>query len=431
MIFEGIVSILLGDFLRYYIFPFPFFLFPLQLGISFLAIKKWKLGHYLLVVYLPLLICLHLILFLVQETKHLQDGIALAIYLFYFFFSFRLLVLKKRKSFHESTGSVDAEVLPKKSFSLRRYKEKFLELPSSDQRKLRLFMILISVNNISTFLLFNSAPFDPYFVWIGILLNSANIYWAIDFKRAPGLFFLGIIYTFWTVLIFDGSQLAWSFLKRQTPFLSSLSLQSSLINMMLLLIFVKAFMRYRGVLKKTKAQDSQSSSRLKAISKELSPHAFFFEEHRNGESRLVVGSNNLSQLKRLFYAVLESFPDSLEVLLKIEEGKNWKRFYGEVSKKTLVPMLQSFEEYIFQDGGAQLSIKQAGAERYITFDEYGILFIYGASDCAEYKKLCVKEGFEERVEKLVSEMPHWKILIKDREKMQSELIARLKLKLMD
>jgi hypothetical protein len=113
-----------------------------------------------------------------------------------------------------------------------------------------------------------------------------------------------------------------------------------------------------------------------------------------------------------------------------ERGRNgksqWKRYYGKTSLSKLERTVKSNEKFLFQDGHIQVSIKRSDTGEYLTFDEHGVLYIYSNSD--KFEKLCVKAGFEKKVEKLVSESGHWHILPKDSEKFKRNFISQLNLK---
>ena len=82
------------------------------------------------------------------------------------------------------------------------YKAAFFGLTENNQRSLRLFMALTSVNGCVGFLLEWSAL--TYWGIPGVALNLALLFWSIVIKKAPLYYFCIITITFWMVLIFNG-----------------------------------------------------------------------------------------------------------------------------------------------------------------------------------------------------------------------------------
>ena len=130
--------------------------------------------------------------------------------------------------------------------------EKFLELTSSDQTRLRIFMALMSVNNIFIFVVsqFNIGIFS----WIGILLNVIVLYWSLDIKRAPSFYYRLIMWSFWFVLIFNGLHFTKSILRYPHLEISAIG---SLVNLVLIYFFAQSILRYR----KTVIESEQKSVR--------------------------------------------------------------------------------------------------------------------------------------------------------------------------
>ena len=121
--------------------------------------------------------------------------------------------------------------------------QKFLELPSSDQMKLRVFMSLMSVNNMLVFIM--SQFRFGIFSWVGILLNIPIFYWSIDIKRATSFYYRFIIWSFWVVLIFNGLHLISSILRYPNI---EISVIGSVANLLLVCFFGRSILRYRKAL---------------------------------------------------------------------------------------------------------------------------------------------------------------------------------------
>lgn len=173
--------------------------------------------------------------------------------------------------------------------------------------------------------------------------------------------------------------------------------------------------------------------RAKALAEGYSPSPFFFQERRERRRRFVAWSPNLPQLKLVFYHLLRSFTENVEVLFKVAENasdsKKWQKFHGVSSLPNLQKVIGSNEKVVFQDGGGQLSIKNPNTDEYITLDEHGVLYVYSSSP--RLKKLFIQYGFGERREKLISDSGHWHISPSGAEKLRSDLIKALNLKKID
>jgi hypothetical protein len=149
----------------------------------------------------------------------------------------------------------------------------------------------------------------------------------------------------------------------------------------------------------------------KAYREGYAPDPFVFEERNDsGDVRFVAWTPDVARLKRLVYAILDMFPDRVEVLFKTETGAEsgrdgWQRYSAESTRTAIVEATRDSEELIFHDGGSMLCVKRMDDGAYLALDEHATLFIY--SDDRTYLTVCEQLGFENRVTELVSDAPHW------------------------
>lgn len=169
----------------------------------------------------------------------------------------------------------------------------------------------------------------------------------------------------------------------------------------------------------------------KAVREGYAPAPFVFEErHESGDVRFVAWTSDLAQLKGLVYAVLEQFPDQVEVLFKTETGgetgrDGWQRYCAVVPRVAVVEAIRAVEELVFHDGGSMICIKRIDNGDYLALDEHATLFIY-SSDRA-YLQLCTQRGFENRVNELISATGHWQVRPAHHEGEEKQLIKMLAL----
>jgi hypothetical protein len=145
------------------------------------------------------------------------------------------------------------------------------------------------------------------------------------------------------------------------------------------------------------------------------PHPFFFRQRYSGGFRLVAWTPELSQLKTLVYSILDTFPDSVEVLLKLREEEfsdQFSRYFGAVRRNDLVETIRRNESFVFSDGGNQLCVKRLDTDEHIALDDHGVLFVY-YSKSAQFVDLCRSNGFRRKRRKLIFADGHWHIRPKD------------------
>jgi hypothetical protein len=168
---------------------------------------------------------------------------------------------------------------------------------------------------------------------------------------------------------------------------------------------------------------------LKAWAKEYEEAPFFFEQKSDHGSRLIAWSEEPDQTRRAFYAIIESLPWEVEVLLKISVDRSpddkplWSRYHGSFNRSHLIKIIQANEDYVFSNGMHQLCLKDPESDRYLAFDEHGIFFLYSPrdGDADLFKSL----GFESRYAEPLYGIPHFQHTGPDAETMEMKFITEL------
>jgi hypothetical protein len=170
---------------------------------------------------------------------------------------------------------------------------------------------------------------------------------------------------------------------------------------------------------------------LKAWAREYEETPFFFEQKWKGGVRLIAWSEESDQIQKALYAIIESLPWDIEVLLKVSAGDGpdgkplWSRYHGNVNRSQLLEVIQANERYVFSDGSNQLCVKDPNSDRHLAFDEHGIFFLY--SPLPLDTELFEKLGFEQRYAEPIFAMPHFKRALEDSEQMEQKFVATLQL----
>jgi len=160
--------------------------------------------------------------------------------------------------------------------------------------------------------------------------------------------------------------------------------------------------------------------------------AFFFRQKHSGGFRLVAWTSELPQLKRLVYSILDTFPEEVEVLLKLREKEfddRFSRYLGPVRRDKLIETMKVKEPFVFADGGSQLCVKRLDTDEFIALDDHGILFIY--SDSPQFVDLCRRKGLKRQRRALIYAHDHWHIRRKDSVRVGRGLVKALGLELVD
>jgi hypothetical protein len=170
---------------------------------------------------------------------------------------------------------------------------------------------------------------------------------------------------------------------------------------------------------------------LKAWAAEYEEAPFFFEEKSQRGSRIVAWSEETKQTQEALFAVIDSLPWDVDILLKVCVGHDskdqplWSRYHGVVQRSRLVEAIEANEKYIFSDGMHQLCLKDPESDRYLAFDDHGIFFLYSPfpTDSNLFKAL----GFEERYAEPLFANPHFQCTPKGSEEMEQRFVAELQL----
>lgn len=174
----------------------------------------------------------------------------------------------------------------------------------------------------------------------------------------------------------------------------------------------------------------------KAWAKDYEETPFFCDQKsESGQHRLIVWSEDLDQTKRAFYAIAEHLPQIVDVLLKISIGTGeenrplWTHYQGYIARDQVLNAARTNERYIFSDGMHQICLKDPDSDRYLAFDDHGILFVYSPlpTDFELFNAL----GFENRRAKPHYMVPHYQITDPDSKEMELKFIDNLGLEKVD
>ena len=83
------------------------------------------------------------------------------------------------------------------------------------------------------------------------------------------------------------------------------------------------------------------------------------------------------------------------------------------------------EPFIFSDGAHQLCIRDMNSDEVLALDEQGILFVY--SEAPHILELLERNGFENRKEELLYDVPHLHIWTQESRELAEKLIEALNL----
>ena len=162
---------------------------------------------------------------------------------------------------------------------------------------------------------------------------------------------------------------------------------------------------------------------------EYNPDPFFFRQKYSGGFRLVAWTSKLRQLKKLVYSILDTFPENVDILLKIRDENyinKWHRYHSSANLNRLIETMKRNETFVFSDGDNQLCVKRPDTDEYITLDDHGVLFIYSESE--QFVDICQRNGFTRKRRKLFYTNGHWHICPEDSESLGRKIIKELKLR---
>ncbi len=159
------------------------------------------------------------------------------------------------------------------------------------------------------------------------------------------------------------------------------------------------------------------------VEEEYAPSPFFHEEvyyleDETTSTRIVAWSEDLAQMRRLFFRILKTFTPTVEVLLKVyvdedENGENtiWDHYYADMEHDRLIRGVTDNEAFVFRDGGHQLCVRDLDTDEYIALDDHGLLFLY--SEDPVYYGLFRECGFELREDEIIYMLPHYHSMLED------------------
>lgn len=167
------------------------------------------------------------------------------------------------------------------------------------------------------------------------------------------------------------------------------------------------------------------------------PEPFFYLDHCPDYVRWVAWSPDAEQMSALFWHVLQGFPDSVDVLIKVrretpdEDSDPWQRFMGSVPRPRFQDAIGDRIQFIFCQGYTfQLCVKMPDQSDNFALDEGGVLFVY--SDNEKYRSLCCDLGFEEQRVPLIFESDGCEFRqFPDAEEQLTEFITELGLQAVD
>jgi hypothetical protein len=173
----------------------------------------------------------------------------------------------------------------------------------------------------------------------------------------------------------------------------------------------------------------------KAVAKEYAPSPFFFAQtNQDGAVRIVAWAASLVTMRTAFERLIRALPASLEVLLKVRpdpadapsgEETTWERYHGVVAQGALLEAMDRCDAFVYQDSGNQLCVRDPSSFDYVVLDDVGVIYVY--SDELVFQAVLAELGFEDRIEELVSERPHWGHTPKDAPEQGREFIRLLRL----
>jgi uncharacterized protein YndB with AHSA1/START domain len=163
---------------------------------------------------------------------------------------------------------------------------------------------------------------------------------------------------------------------------------------------------------------AEAESKRKAYRPGYDETPFFYEETFAKGTRVVAWDGRAAGQKRLFYALLGTFGETIDYLFKaagdgVPEGPPnaapdaaWRHISGGILKSDLLALIGARESWFFADSHFQLCLRQHGEDGYFAYDEHGLFFLYAMSDV---DRLLTPMGLAKRRRELVSEGGHWAI----------------------
>ena len=173
----------------------------------------------------------------------------------------------------------------------------------------------------------------------------------------------------------------------------------------------------------------------KAVRQGYEPAPFFFvQTNESAGSRVVAWAPALATMRDAFLALIETLPDSIEVLLKVEVDREhaeaesddtWQRHYGVVARGALLEAIERCDGFVFQDSRNQLCLRDPVSFDYIVLDDVGVIYVY--SEEAAFQDVLARLGFEQRIEALVNDEPSWSQIPPSGPEQEAEFVRLLRL----
>ena len=175
--------------------------------------------------------------------------------------------------------------------------------------------------------------------------------------------------------------------------------------------------------------DQERPWRGKAVGPDYKPEPFYYRDETFPEARrFALWSADFRQVGDAMLALLETFPERVDVLLKSSkaDGEVYLRWAGNTGKADILAAIVEHSEYVFQCGYDVLCLKNPDTQEYIALDEFGIIWYYSNSD--DCTVIFDNLGFINRVTPLVTEGGCWVISVENADELRNDFIAELGLK---
>jgi len=143
------------------------------------------------------------------------------------------------------------------------YSSEFFKLDTNDQKRIRMFMALVSINLIARSNLWSMENYASVQLIANLaqpLANLGILYFSIFIKRSPAIFFMVITLSFWGVLVLEGGVLVLNgiilLLNLENQQIPDFNPMLRVINLGVALFFSNTILKYRrsvvSEMKKTK-----------------------------------------------------------------------------------------------------------------------------------------------------------------------------------
>lgn len=151
------------------------------------------------------------------------------------------------------------------------------------------------------------------------------------------------------------------------------------------------------------------SKRIKAYREGYEEQPFFFVVEKGETPYAVCWLADLDRLREVATAILESWPEKLEVHFEApvhpQADEEVFDLFSDITRTRLLAALGEHPDVPFFDGGVRLRIWRKDTQDCLGIDEHGLLFLWAAP----YKARAIVEkfGIDERQAELISDEDHW------------------------